>query len=483
MHILTPTPTSTSLALLAAALLILAPSPLVHAKCDRGFIPGYFCLDDCNGNGIYVRSPNSLVNRIDLASFQLDFDPRNPWNPLATANGVNVALTIPQALTSVPLTFTGASSSIDVGLPGGPLVGNILTPDWSPATGDSSTKILTLNINKNAFSLKQGQNQAYSDFFRATTLASGDFDIRMTGFANTRASVNAGGTQTCLRFVGFDVVSKLKGLGGLSNSRITALPSVLGGSPATGIELSIPLTVTSPSNIILNAPQTDVIFDLLFQSQKVGTVILPNLTLKPGENTYTAKSFVKPDPSNPAALTATRQLLTSFTGGREQSVLVSNGRSSNMPSLDTAFSSLNLVNTLPASKKLLIETARFTFPNLLNLRAKAGLTALNPFATPVEITKLTASLKYKGGVIGTISQDLAPGSMVIPPNGTIRSPPLVLNLRLDLKSIQALLAALKKGLKIETESTLTVSFGGYETVIDYSQGDIPTSLVFQEKNV
>jgi hypothetical protein len=240
------------------------------------------------------------------------------------------------------------------------------------------------------------------------------------------------------------------------------------------------LTVTSPSNIELIA-NTDVIFELVYQSQTVGSVIIPKIALKPGENAYVAKSFVRPDPNNAEAVKATRALLSAFTGGQDTQVTVTKAKSSNMPSLDNAFGSLTLLNTLPSSKKPLIDTARFTFPNLFTFKSRAGLTAMNPFASAVEIVRIKSTLSYKNGVIGTIDQ--AVSNFRIEPKGSARSPALTLNIKLDLKSIQALLAAFGNGLQIVADSTLTVSFGGYQATIDYKQSGVPTSLVFNQNNV
>jgi hypothetical protein len=87
-----------------------------QSTCNRGAQKGKFCLSDCKGNGIYISSPD-LVTSIDLPQFKLEFNPNDPWSPKASANGVKVGIQIPPALQGIEFVFTGAGSSIDVGLP------------------------------------------------------------------------------------------------------------------------------------------------------------------------------------------------------------------------------------------------------------------------------------------------------------------------------------------------------------------------------
>ncbi|KAJ3285567.1 hypothetical protein HDU76_008117, partial [Blyttiomyces sp. JEL0837] len=270
-------------------------------------------------------------------------------------------------------------------------------------------------------------------------------------------------------------------LGGLSQTSIQGVPTVVGGG-ANGIQLAINLAINNPSNLVLIS-HTDAVFDLQYAGQStglqtVGKVILPDLVLNLGPQTLQAVSYVKPDPNNAQALQATREMLTRFTSGDNNiQVTVANGKSSNMPSLDAAFGALALNQHLPPSTAQLIKNTRFTFPNLLTLSALAGLTAFNPFDTPVQITHVKASLQYDLkflniglGSIGTIDDEVSGFS--IPAKSFQNSPPLHLKINLDAQAIGALLKAIGKGLKINVISTLTVDFGGYKTTIDYTQTNI-----------
>ncbi|KAJ3192040.1 hypothetical protein HK101_007145 [Irineochytrium annulatum] len=479
----------------ASAFALVAGAAIVAAQqnvCDKGVVQGSFCLSDCQGDGVYVDSP-PLITGIALPNFQLDFNPADPYNPKASASNILATLAVPPAFAAVDMHWQNAGSNINVGLPGQPPVGNILTPDSSPASGDSQHQSITLGFSNVPFALVNNNKAGFADFMKQVTLASGNVEVEMNGSANTQAYVTnpvrrrrdgesaihelarrQAAPELCLNLVPFDVKSTLIGFGGLTQTTITGLPVVQGGSASTGIKLQIPLTIHNPSNVVLNA-NTDAIFDLVFNNAVCGSVILPNIGLKSGDNAVSATSFVFPDPNNAAAVAATRALLTQFTGGKDSALVVKNGRSSNMPSLDAAFAALSLPQTLPSNKSPLINTARFTFPNIFTFQSTAGITAYNPFASPVAITHMEATLSYHGGVIGTISQDVS--GFTLPASGTAKSPGLSLKIKLDLQAIEALLKTLGGGLKVDVASSLTVNFGGYSTVIDYNQSQVPTSLV------
>ncbi|KAJ3266839.1 hypothetical protein HDU76_011892 [Blyttiomyces sp. JEL0837] len=182
--------------LIAAALAVFA-APSLAQKCD-GVKSGAICLADCKGDGIYVSSP-SLVSSISLPVFQVEFDAANPYSPKASSSGVSVQLAIPDTLKSLKLSFTGAGSFIDVGLPGGPLVANLFTADYAPAAGDSVAGNVILNLVNTPMALKNNNAQGQADFgnfFKMATVTSGDFNIRLTGYADTQAvATNAAGRR------------------------------------------------------------------------------------------------------------------------------------------------------------------------------------------------------------------------------------------------------------------------------------------------
>ncbi|KAJ3102117.1 hypothetical protein HDU97_000759 [Phlyctochytrium planicorne] len=437
--------------------------------CNNGLVPGSLCLHNCEGNGLYVRAP-PLVTSISLPSFQLDFDPNNGFRPLASASGVKVGISIPSTLSTVRLAFTNAGSSISIGIPGANLVANIVTNDGDQASGDSDSKVINLGFNRAPLAIND--ENGFKEFLKSVTLASGDVQVRMAGFANTKAVASSAtsdfagiSNNVCLRYVGFDTTSTLKGFGGLQSTSINGPPKILGGQRDRGIQLDINLVLNNPSNVVLNA-NADASFDLFYNNANCGTVILPNVQVQPGRNDLKATSYAKGDGST------CREMLTKFTGGQDINVLVRNGRVPQVPSLEYAFGALALPpQRLESNKQPLIAGAFIGGIKIgIPITASSAITATNPFDSPVTITHITANIKRDGDVIGVIDTDVS--GFILPTKGSARSPPLRTVLKLNLEAVGTLFDLLKKsanGTPITVESSLTVTFGDYSTSIDYRQ--------------
>ncbi|KAJ1557629.1 hypothetical protein HK405_015544, partial [Cladochytrium tenue] len=230
-----------------------------------------------------------------------------------------------------------------------------------------------------------------------------------------------------------------------------------------------------PSSNVLLESNTDAVFDMVYSGSTVGTVTIPDLAISPGSNVFTATGYVYPNASDSAAVAATRDMLSKFTGGTTVQVGVTNGRSSNMPPLDAAFGAVSLTQSLPPNTTPLIVNSTFTFPNIFTFKSKVGLTAQNPFASPVSITHVTSTLTYKNEQIGTVDQ--AVSGFTIPANSVATVSGLTLKVTLDLSSIELLLLEIiGQTVDVDITSSLTINFGGYSTIIDYNQSSVPTKL-------
>ncbi|KAI8853761.1 hypothetical protein BC829DRAFT_480874 [Chytridium lagenaria] len=457
----------TLVALVASSILAAQSVTSQGLKCDKGVVPGKFCFSNCEGGGIYVAAP-PLVTAIDLPNFQLDFDPKDPWTPKATATNVKATLSIPDSLKDLKLQFTNAGSNIDVSPVGQPIVANLKTADTAPASGDSTSQTLLLALEK---------------LFKDVTNSNGKYPLTMSGYANTRTIASSASAMALVKrdnseqssFLNHALVRRQQNsndtrwflpwrLWRSLNTVIKGLPVVLGGSKEKGIQLSIPLEITSPSNVILNT-NTDVLLDLLFNNIKVGTVILSQVAIVPGVNTLSASSY---------------DAVESIYWGQDSGVVVANGKSSNMPSLDLAFASLRLTQNLPSSKPAVDQALQFRHPHqhlLFPLSTKANIIAINPFDSPVSIVYLRASLEYQNKVIGTIDQPVVGFNLAS--KGSATSPTFKLVLKINFEAIKAIFKAIGKGLKVVVKSELTVQFGGYDTTIDYIQEAVPANLLFK----
>ncbi|KAI8812715.1 hypothetical protein BJ742DRAFT_849997 [Cladochytrium replicatum] len=462
-----------------APLLALAALPLlaVAQTCDQGVVDGSFCFSDCTKVdglpfGFYQPIAEPLVTSINLSNFLLEFDSKDPYNPRLTSTNVTADTKVPADLAVIKLSFVNAGTNITVGLPGAAPVARLFTPDESPASGDTDIQKLFLNFDRIPLAALAGAEAGFGELFKTVTLGSGDVPLSFTGYADNKAEAPEFGLTACLYFVPLRVTSTLKGLGGLQDTTITSIPTVVGGSASTGIKLSIPLRINSPSNVVLKTT-TDVSFKLTYNNQVVGSVVLPKLSISPGANNLVATGFVFPQGA--AATAASRDLLSKFVKGTSSEVTVSGGKSSDLPSLDAAFGAVSIKQTLPAKAQVLILGSKFTFPNLFTLTSKVQITASNPFDAATDITYVKASLVYKDKVIGTLDTDVT--GFTIPAKSTAVSPDLKLNLKLNGASILAIFAAIGNSLSASVQSELTISFGGYKSTLDYNQDGVTAKLV------
>ncbi|KAJ3102070.1 hypothetical protein HDU97_000784 [Phlyctochytrium planicorne] len=458
---------------------------------------GNICLSNCNGKGMFVKAPQ-LINEIALGpTFTLDFNDKG--EATASSSGVKVGLQIPDALQTVALEFSKAGANIGVGLPGGPSVGRLNMAMMQDAVGTTDKNLLsggqpkvTLDMNQVPFAAIDGPG--FQQLFRTITLGKGKIDLQLNGYASNKASVHTPGEKTdltadptvCLEYVSFTAPSSLQGLEGLTDATITELPKIVGGNPETGLELSIKLKVMNPSNIILNL-NADVGFDLTFEGQKVGSVILPNMKLAIGENNYVAKSFIHPDKTNIPALLATKKLMSQFTGGQASQVVVKNGKAAKAPVLDAALAAVTIPQELLANQEKLISVAGADISSLQYgsnadqfFFMNANIGAYNPFDTPVQITHIKSTLAYQGKDCLTSDVDV-PG-FVIPAKGTVASPAFGVKLdgRVDplLCGSELVTGTLaKKDIRVDVKSTLTLNIGGYFSQIDYNQGNVAVNPV------
>ncbi|KAJ3093953.1 hypothetical protein HDU97_008786 [Phlyctochytrium planicorne] len=480
------------------------------AQTCSGPAANQICLSNCKGKGKMVKAPQ-LITDITLGpTFTLDFE---NGEAKASTFGVKVGLDIPASLGAVALDFSKAGASIGVGLPGGPSVGRIRMDTMQDAQGTTDKNLLkdakpqvTLDMNKVPFGPAAGLG-GFQQLFRAITLGKGPIPMELNGYASNMATVRTPGDKSdasdptvCLEYVSFVVPSSLIGLEGLTDATITELPVIKAGEASSGIELAIKLKVRNPSNIILNL-NDDVVFDLTFDGQKVGSVILPNMKLALGENNFLAKSFINPDKGNGNALAATRKLMSQFTGGQASQVVVRNGKANKTPSLDAALGAVTIPQQLMANQEKLIKGALadgqtydppekyFGFITYFN----SSLTLTNPFDVPVRITKAVGTLSYKGSVCVFVNVD---SDFSIPPKGTIVSPPLPITIdtRQDksrpLSEVQEntpsdpncdefVSAQLGQETSLlDIQQTLTIFVGNYENTIDYSQPQVPVKTKF-----
>ncbi|KAJ1547787.1 hypothetical protein HK405_004936, partial [Cladochytrium tenue] len=451
--------------------------------CTEGVVSGSLCLTNCaTGIGIDVEAPQ-LITGIDVGQFQVIFDPSDPWHPKVHST-TTVQLTLPDNFKQLDMNFFGAGANLTIWAQGLP-VATLGVADYRNVTGSSASSSVVLPLSPEAGDhLSPSSVTGYAGFeafFAGATVTSGDVPFSLIGWADTEALVTQAGidgsANLCLRYVPVNVTTSLTGLGGLTQIT-TQEPLVVGGSPSTGIELAVPLSITSPSNNVLLVSNTDAIFDLQYLGSKVGTITLANLTINPGANDYNGTAYIYPDATDSAAVSATRKLLSAFTGGNTTDVTITNGRPSDMAPLAAAFGAVTLTQSLPPNTVPLIVNSSFHLVLSAN-PTTVNLTARNPFGSDVKITHLSSALWYKGVNISYIEQDIS--GFTIPAYGVATSPVMTLNivsLIVAIPFVSVILTSPSYNSVINVTSSMTIDFGGYSTVIDYNQLNAPVHAVF-----
>ena len=219
-----------------------------------------------------------------------------------------------------------------------------------------------------------------------------------------------------------------------------------------------------------------VIFDMIFQGQRIGYVGIRDVKLEPNTwTTFAGQALYKPVTEEQKKVGI--QLLSAFSSGKDMQVSVRGSeRSTKITSLLPTLKELEIPALLPAPKNQpLIVNASFTFPNPFLLRSKAGLFAYNPFEVPVNITHIEAQMFFKDSLLGTINEPIK--GFVIPPKGVAQSPRMILHCKLSWKSIQALFKAMGGGIRVFVNSTMQMKVGEYATPLYYSQDDVLTVKV------
>ena len=386
----------------------------------------------------------------------------------------------------------------------------IATINAPMAKANSSTEQgkIWLGLNQVTMVVPDESKSTFNGFVTDLTLGN-ESSFRLEGTGNALAKTSIGNIR--LDGIKFNVPANMKGMQGLAviPPKITSL-EVSGGSKEA-MYIDIGCTINNPSDLKISVG--DVAFNLLGEGNILGTVTMANLTLDRGENQVTGK--VKFSPQGEAAIATGRQLLGRYAMGTDSPVGISGSQESTViPSLQQAFSKIQLPSTMPGLKTQLLQSSRFTVLDNTGQTgmASAGIEANNPLGAQLQILELDSSISFHDHVVGTIKGKL-PEVITIPAKSVQESPSLPLKLDLDPKSIvflmeqaaidsktdlgdllplldivaprinsklrkraidvEGLIAKAVTGLKVDATLSAKIKVGDYETMLDYSQKGVP----------
>ncbi|KAI8850001.1 hypothetical protein BC829DRAFT_488967 [Chytridium lagenaria] len=344
-----------------------------------------------------------LVSNIQIPSISVSFDPRDP-------DGYSLKTTAP--------TINAPYANVIV-----PLV---------PATGDQYKNTLLTNFTNADLNVVKGQETAFGEFFKSLTIGD-ELKVPIRGLVSTEASTAAG--DVTIRDVSLTDTLTFKGFNGLKSVSIEDV-QVRGGS-ASSMQLEIRTVIENPSNLSLFA-NADVGMVLRFSGEEVGTVVLPNLTVTPGDS----------------AVTAGRKLLSDFLAGRRNGVsIVGSAASTPYKSLIPAFSALSINADLPVKPP----HSSSPPPSTSNPSPPPPLPSISSSTTPSQ----------------PLHPRLSPRIHPIPRRMT---PGIDADLRITILALLALVDGMKGELRVDATSTLVARVGDYTTTVDYEQTGLVTAL-------
>ncbi|KEI38214.1 uncharacterized protein L969DRAFT_517877 [Mixia osmundae IAM 14324] len=280
-------------------------------------------------------------------------------------------------------------------------------------------------------------DEAAFDRFATFLLHNPSFDwflhtpaLQVTALGTFFNNVNFGKTITLAAFNDFSDVA-------VSNL------DVFHGFPSY-LQINLDATLNNPSNLTIDTQQ--VVFNLVFENQVLGTAIIPDLALVPGSNTL--PSMVHFMPSGDGAVAAGNTLLENFIQAVPTTAQIQ-GTTDSTPyvPLKVALSTLTLNTVIPPLMQNLITQAQLTFPlDIVQTGiAQATFNLDNPFTAAINLQSVVAMAIYPLTNptlnLGNISQANLNPEITAPGHTQITSRTLPFNFNLDPKTIIRLLVA------------------------------------------
>ncbi|KAG5653629.1 hypothetical protein H0H81_011855 [Sphagnurus paluster] len=379
--------------------------------------------------------PIDPIRSINIGYLGLQFDQNSPWSPSADSNAVQAELQLPFGFN---LAIDQIQNELNIVTSDGVNVAGLSTP-----LGASTSSItvlspvdtrgsINISIHDTRLSCPDPQHSAFSKF-NADLTSLDNAAFRLVGHSRAVANMSIG--QITLDPIKINVPTTLKGLQGLKGLTTIRDVDVQGGS-TEGINLGIDVSIFNPSN--LDIVTGDLNLQLFRDGVVLGSALLPNLTLVRGNNSFRASSNFEAN-NSPQGL----ETLNDFVGKKDVQLQIAGyDGSTKVASLVEAFKTLNIDVTLPGLKTSLLDTADLKVLSTTgreNNISQVTVALVNPFTAPLEITKISSSVRSFGLLLGTIE---ATTDFKTAPKATTKSPVLPLNMNFDPATLFTLTRAL-----------------------------------------
>ncbi|TBU23049.1 hypothetical protein BD311DRAFT_704566 [Dichomitus squalens] len=399
--------------------------------------------------------PISPIKSISIGDMALVFSEQNAWAPIASSRSVQAELELPFGFN---VSIGQLSNSFNITDEGSVVSGLSAPPSASVSQIDVVNSTCTrgtvnITIDDTPLAIPDASHPIFSVFTRNLTNSS-SLPFQLEG--NARAVANTSIGQLTLDPIIFNVASSLKGLQGLKQLVDIGTVDVIGGS-TEAIHLTIPMNIQNPSNLVLSTG--DLSLQLFRYGALLGTILIPDMTLQRGNNSFSAQGNFTPNDTPQGMRT-----LNEFVGGTDVEVAASGyGQSTPIESLVSAFESLNVSASLPALEANLIGSASLSVLDTTsqqNNTVHATVSLTNPFTAELAITHVNSNISFHSISLGTID---APVAFSSEGNSTTESPALDLALNLDPEALFTVtrICAQSAGLSTDQLDAI-VQLGGYQ---------------------
>ncbi|KAI0305626.1 hypothetical protein B0F90DRAFT_1815219 [Multifurca ochricompacta] len=371
-----------------------------------------------------------IIKSIGLNELDLRFTEGTAYGPATSSNDATAAFTLPF---DFPVDIKALEPNISISTGGAPFA-ELVIPK-GPATTDVQQRIIHLTFSNVPFALVGDQHGAFQQFLASTTTSTNQ-TMNLSGKANTDADTAVG--LLSLTDIEFSVSTSIAGLQGLTAKPTLVMSLDVNQGFPDYLLIKVNSSLFNPSNITLGAGDVDFGLD-----QQIGTAVLSNLLLLPGNQTYPIDVHFQP---RGGAVPASQVLLENYLQGVTSNTAIQGSQSSTaIDSLKIAMSDIRLSPVeIPALHQNLISSASLEMPANITRTgiASASFTLDNPFTASINLLELASTVTYQQLTLGKINHvDLSSSPVHANGHSIITSPQLPFEFNMDpLTIIQLLLS-------------------------------------------
>ncbi|GJJ74828.1 hypothetical protein EMPS_07186 [Entomortierella parvispora] len=455
--------------------------------------------------------PLNIIRSTELGPMGMNWTNTDAYAPLATSPQVIAGFQMPFGFS---LNVSQVQNNMTVVYQNKTLA-TVNALDWGLATtvkdGDSSA--IHFALPPTPFNIGQDAHADFDAFVKDLTIKNAQ-GFQVEGVAGTVAQTPIG--EVRITGIPFKSDVSLTGLQGLATEpTVIHNLTVIGGIPQ-GLQIALDMTMVNPSSLtIATGPGSQglVTFDMIYQGDNVGSVLLEDLTLVPGPNRRNAGALFTPSSS-----AGGQALLQSYMTNQISVVDVQGSISSSaIAPLANGLKEIHIQSNMPGNPAQLLLGTSLTIlsETTSNGVAMTSVVVNNPFLPQLTIKAIKSSVKYHNATLGAI--DIPDMTFVVPSMSSATSTPLPITMDLSIPSLLGLIItqaqlngmnpapitalgqmvadptfkpdaalfanfnlpafvkAAMVGLKVDVEMSVNVLVGEYATSMTLAQNTVPTA--------